>query len=54
MASKQIDIMHHFIREHVEHSIVTLEHMPTKNKLADLFTKPLDIRGLKLFEDPLV
>ena len=45
--TKHIDIRHHFIRDLVEHSIVTLEHMPTKNQLADLFTKPLDKERFK-------
>ena len=40
--TKHIDIRDHFIRDLVEHSIVNQEHMPTKNQLADLFTKPLD------------
>ncbi|KAK0586597.1 hypothetical protein LWI29_009370 [Acer saccharum] len=45
--TKHIDIRHHFIRDLVEHSIVTLEHLPTKNQLADLFTKPLDKERFK-------
>ena len=44
---KHIDIRHHFIRDLVKHYIVTLEHMPTKNQLADLFTKPLDKERFK-------
>ena len=45
--TKHIDIRHHFIRDLVEQSIVTLEHMPTKNQLVDLFTKPLDKERFK-------
>ena len=48
-----IVIRHHFIRELVECSIVTLKQCLLNNQLAGLFTKSLDIRGLKLFEDPL-
>ena len=40
--TKHIDIRHHFIRELVEDKIVTLEHVATKNQLADIFTKALD------------
>src|ERR1044072_6624186 len=40
--TKHIDIRHHFIRELVEGKIVTLEHVATKNQLADIFTKALD------------
>ena len=45
--TKHIDIRHRFIRDLVEHSIVTLEHMPTKTQLADLLTKPLDKERFK-------
>ncbi|PNY11358.1 gag-pol polyprotein, partial [Trifolium pratense] len=40
--TKHIDIRHHFIRDLVEDKIVTLEHVATKNQLADIFTKALD------------
>jgi hypothetical protein len=39
--SKHIEIKHHVIREYVERSIVTLEHTPTAEMLADGFTKLL-------------
>ncbi|KAK2369702.1 secreted RxLR effector protein [Trifolium repens] len=37
-----IDIRHHFIRDLVENKIVTLEHVGTKEQVADIFTKALD------------
>eukprot|EP00268_Persea_americana_P025832 TRINITY_DN25201_c0_g1_i1.p1 TRINITY_DN25201_c0_g1~~TRINITY_DN25201_c0_g1_i1.p1 ORF type:complete len:143 (+),score=9.87 TRINITY_DN25201_c0_g1_i1:62-490(+) len=40
--TKHIDIRHHFIRDLVEEKIISLHHIPTKNQLADIFTKPLD------------
>ncbi|KAK2371769.1 gag-protease polyprotein [Trifolium repens] len=40
--SKHIDIRHHFIRDLVENKIVTLEHVGTKEQVADIFTKALD------------
>jgi hypothetical protein len=40
--TKHIDILHHFIRDLVETQVLSLEFMPTKHQLADLFTKPLD------------
>ena len=40
--TKHIDIRHHFIRELVEDKIISLEHVATENKLADIFTKALD------------
>jgi hypothetical protein len=40
--TKHIDIRHHFIRDLVENKIVTLEHVGTKEQIADIFTKALD------------
>jgi hypothetical protein len=40
--TKHIDIHHHFIRDLVENKIVTLEHVGTKEQVADIFTKALD------------
>ena len=39
--TKQIEVCHHFINDHVEKSDVTLEFVPTDYQLADIFTKPL-------------
>ncbi|WJX64416.1 hypothetical protein P8452_49197 [Trifolium repens] len=40
--TKHIDIRHHFIRDLVENKIVTLEHVGTKEQVADIFTMALD------------
>jgi hypothetical protein len=40
--TKHIDIRHHFIRDLVEHQVVSLDYVSIENQLADLFTKPLD------------
>ena len=40
--TKHIGIRHHFIRDHVARGDISLEYVPTKANLADLFTKPLD------------
>jgi len=42
--TKHIDIRHHFIKDLVEENIVTLEHVATKEQLADIFTKALDAK----------
>jgi hypothetical protein len=42
--TKHIDIHHHFIKDLVEENIVTLEHVATEEKLADIFTKALDAK----------
>ena len=39
--TKHIEVCHHFIRDHVEKSHVTLTFVPTDYQLADIFTKPL-------------
>jgi len=39
--TKHIDIRHHFIRDLVEENIVTLEHVATEEKLADIFYQSL-------------
>ncbi|KAK2444948.1 putative mitochondrial protein [Trifolium repens] len=58
--TKHIDIRHHFIRDLVENKVVTLEHVGTKDQVADIFTKALDAvqfenlrgkLGICLFED---
>ena len=40
--TKQIEIRHHFIRDHVQKGDIVLESIDTLNQLADIFTKPLD------------
>ncbi|KAK2373607.1 putative mitochondrial protein [Trifolium repens] len=40
--TKHIDIRHHYIRDLVESKIVVLEHVGTKEQIADIFTKALD------------
>ncbi|GKE63848.1 hypothetical protein Tco_1514215 [Tanacetum coccineum] len=39
--SKNIDIIHHFIKEQVENGVVELSFVRTEYQLADIFTKPL-------------
>jgi hypothetical protein len=39
--TKHIDIRHHFIRDCVEHKVVSIEKVDTKANIADGFTKPL-------------
>ena len=40
--TKHIDIRHHYIRDLVEDKVITLEHVATKEQVADIFTKALD------------
>ena len=40
--TKHIEIRHHFIRGHVARGDIELGHVPTRDQLADIFTKPPD------------
>jgi hypothetical protein len=40
--TKHIDIRHCFLREHQQRGDIDIYHISTENKLADIFTKPLD------------
>jgi hypothetical protein len=39
---KHIDIWHHFLRDHAIKGDIIISHVRTNEKLADIFTKPLD------------
>ena len=40
--TKHIDIKYHFIRDHIENRTIKLEYIPTRENIADIFTKPLN------------
>jgi hypothetical protein len=40
--TKQIDIRHHFLRDHQQRGDIDSYHISTENQLVDIFTKPLD------------
>ena len=40
--TKNIDIRHHFLRDHVAKNDISLEGVRTEDQLVDIFTKPLD------------
>ncbi|EZA49516.1 Copia protein [Ooceraea biroi] len=39
--TKHIDVRQHFIREHIEASVINVEFLPTEEMLADALTKGL-------------
>jgi len=39
--TKNIEIKHHFIRDHVQKGDYEIQFVKTENQLVDLFTKPL-------------
>ena len=50
--SKHIDIMHHFIRDMVQRSVVRLNHIGTDEQVVDILTKPLGkVKFLTLCEN---
>ena len=40
--TKNIDVRHHFIRDHQQKGDICIESMSIEDQLADIFTKPLD------------
>jgi hypothetical protein len=40
--TKQIDIRHHFLRDHVSKGDIKIDGVSTDDQLANIFTKPLD------------
>ena len=51
--TKHIQIKYHFLREQVAQKLVKLEYVPTKEKIADIFTKPLAKEPFKYLRDKL-
>ncbi|GAV72152.1 hypothetical protein CFOL_v3_15641, partial [Cephalotus follicularis] len=47
--TKHIDIRYHFIKDHIERNDVELVFVPTKDQIADIFTKPLDEQSFSRF-----
>ena len=40
--TRNIDIRHHFLRDHVEKENIVLDHCRTADQIADIFTKALN------------
>jgi transposase InsO family protein len=52
--SKHIDIQYHYVREITQSGQVTLKYVPTKENIADVFTKPLSPAVFAKFQNSLV
>ena len=55
--TKHIDIQYHYVREKIQEGVIDLSYIPTKEQLADIFTKALNspkfkriVENLKLEE----
>ena len=42
LRTKHIEIIHHFLRDHVQREDISLNFVSTEKPLADIFTKPLN------------
>jgi len=51
--AKHIDIRHHFICKKVKRREIKLDYVPTKNMLADVFTKALPREAFEKFHAQL-
>ena len=51
--TKHIPIKYHFLREQVAQKVVKLEYVPTKEQIADIFTKPLAREPFEYLRDRL-
>ena len=51
--TKHIPIKYHFLREQVAQKIVKLEYVPTKEQIADIFTKALAREPFEYLRDRL-
>ena len=51
--TKDIPIKYHFLREQVAQKVVKLEYVPTKEQIANIFTKPLAREPFEYLRDKL-
>lgn len=51
--AKHMNIRYHWIREAIENGEFVVKYMPTRNQIADLFTKPLGSNKFKFFRSLL-
>jgi hypothetical protein len=51
--TKHIEVDYHFVRERVAKRLLDIEHVSTKDQVADGFTKPLAVRQLEIFKGNL-
>ena len=52
--SKHIDVKYHYIRSEIQNNNVNLNYIPSKDNIADMFTKPLSKIKLREFIKPIL
>jgi hypothetical protein len=51
--SKHIEIKYHYIRDMVQRKVVHVQYLSTREKVADVFTKPISRMKLEYFYERL-
>jgi hypothetical protein len=51
--TKHIEVDYHFVRERVSMKLLKIDFVPSRDQVADGFTKPLPIRKLENFKHNL-
>jgi hypothetical protein len=51
--TKHIEVDYHFVRERVSMKLLKIDFVPSRDQVADGFTKPLPIRQLENFKHNL-
>jgi hypothetical protein len=51
--TKHIDIWYHFLRDHQQKGDIEIAYVSTHNQLADIFTKPLDVKTFSKLRNEL-
>ena len=52
--TKHLSVRLHHFRSHIVNKTITIEHISTKEQLADMFTKPLALELFTKFRDRLM
>lgn len=51
--TKHIEVNYHFVTKRVMQRLLSIQFVPTKDQIADGFTKPLSVRQLEMFRHNL-
>ena len=51
--AKRIDIKHHYVRDRISNYVIDLKYVATKDNIADVLTKALDVHTYHKFQSQL-